>query len=158
MATIAIGDKAPEFSLYDQTKSLRSLSEFSGKNVVLAFYPGAFTGVCDKEMCTFRDSMTMLNTANTNVVGISIDLPFTARVFAETNQLSFPLLSDYNREVIRKYGLVCPNFAGLPELDSTQRAVILLNDSGVVQYIEITENPGIEPDYQALFQAISQLG
>lgn len=158
MPSITIGDTAPEFSLYDQTKTLRSLSEFAGKNVVLAFYPGAFTGVCDKEMCTFRDSMVELNAANTNVIGISIDLPFTARVFAETNKLDFPLLSDYNREVIRKYGLICPNFAGLPDLDSTQRAVIVLNGNGIVQYIEVTENPGIEPDYKALLEAISQLG
>lgn len=157
MASVSVGDKAPDFSLFDQTKTLRSLGEFAGKNVILAFYPGAFTGVCDKELCTFRDSLDALNAANAQVVGVSIDLPFTARVFAERYELSFPLLSDYNRSVIRQYGLICPNFAGLPDLDSTMRAVILLDGGGIIRYLEVTANPGVEPDYTALLNAAAAL-
>ena len=113
--------------------------------------------MCDKELCTFRYSLDALNAANAQVVGVSIDLPFTARVFAERYELSFPLLSDYNRSVIRQYGLICPNFAGLPDLDSTMRAVILLDGGGIIRYLEVTANPGVEPDYTALLNAAAAL-
>ena len=92
---IKVGSKAPEFTLFDTDKKPRSLSEFRGKNVVLAFYPGAFTGVCTKELCAFRDAMSNFNNLNAQVVGISVDSPFANKAFATQNNLQFPLLSDY---------------------------------------------------------------
>lgn len=157
MASVSVGQKAPDFSLYDQSNKLHSLSEFVGKNVILAFYPGAFTGVCDTEMCKFRDSLDILNNANAQTLGISIDMPFTAKVFAQKYNLEFPLLSDYNRNVIRQYDLLLSNFAGLPGLDSTKRAVYLIDGSGVVRYMEVTATPHDEPDYAKLFDALKAL-
>jgi glutaredoxin-dependent peroxiredoxin len=84
---IKVGDKAPAFTLADTEKKPRSLSEFSGKKTVLAFYPGAFTGVCTKEMCTLRDSISSFNTMNAQVVGISVDSPFANKAFATQNNL-----------------------------------------------------------------------
>ena len=96
---IAVGAKAPDFTLYDTEKKERKLSEFLGKKTILAFYPGAFTGVCTKEMCQFRDSLANFNTMNAQVVGISVDSPFANKGFADANKLTFPLLSDFTRAV-----------------------------------------------------------
>lgn len=154
---LSIGQKAPEFSLYDENKTERSLSEFHGKNVVLAFYPGAFTGVCDKEMCTFQDALVNLTNLNAQVVGISVDMPFTAKVFSERYHLGFPLLSDFNREVIKKYDILFHDFAHIPGLDTCARTVYLLDKEGVIRYVEVTASPGIEPNYQALMDAVNAL-
>ncbi len=157
MASVSVGQNAPDFTLYDQTKTAQTLSSFTGKNVILAFYPGAFTGVCDTEMCKFRDSLDMLNKANAQVLGISVDMPFTAKVFSEKYNLNFMILSDYNREVIRQYGLLLPNFAGMPGLDSTQRAVFLIDKKGIIRYVEVTSAPHFEPNYAALFEAMNNI-
>src|SRR5512135_3418702 len=110
---IKVGDKAPAFTLSDTEKKQRSLSEFIGKKTVLAFFPGAFTGVCTKEMCTLRDSMANFNTMNAQVVGISVDSPFANKAFATQNNLQFPLLSDFNRVAVKSYGIPQESFAGL---------------------------------------------
>ncbi len=148
--SVKIGIKAPDFSLYDTERKQRSLSEFKGKNVVLAFYPGAFTGVCTKEMCTLRDSMTRFNNLNAQVIGISVDSPFANKAFASQNNLEFPLLSDYSREVSKLYGGVLKDFAGLKGYGVAKRAVYIIDKEGVVKYEWITDNPGIEPDYDVI--------
>ncbi|MBS1538886.1 MAG: redoxin domain-containing protein [Bacteroidetes bacterium] len=154
---LSIGQTAPEFSLLDETKTMRSLSEFRGKNVVLAFYPGAFTGVCDSEMCAFQDALANLNNLNAQVIGISIDTPFAAKVFSERYNFGFPLLSDFNRDVIKQYDILLHDFAHIPGLDSCQRTVYVLDTEGVIRYVEVTENPGIEPNYPLLMSAIASL-
>ena len=110
---VTVGNKAPDFALFDTEKKVRSLSEFLGKKTVLAFYPGAFTGVCTKELCTLRDSMTRFSELNAQVIGISVDAPFANKAFASQNNLQFPLLSDFTRATIRAYGIVHDGFAGL---------------------------------------------
>ncbi len=100
-----VGDKAPDFTLMDGDKKPRSLSEFLGKKTILAFFPGAFTGVCTKEMCTLRDSMSRFNELNAQVVGISVDAPFSNRAFAAQYNLQFPVLSDYSRSTVKAYDL-----------------------------------------------------
>ncbi|MBI3580341.1 MAG: redoxin domain-containing protein, partial [Ignavibacteriales bacterium] len=110
---LKVGDKAPDFKLYDTDRKERSLSEFLGKKTVLAFFPGAFTGTCTKEMCTLRDSMANLNSMNAQVVGISVDTPFSNKGFTEANKLTFPILSDYTRDVSKQYCGLVENFAGL---------------------------------------------
>ncbi len=155
---IEIGTPAPEFSLVDTTRTVKSLKDFKGRPTVLAFYPGAFTGVCDTEWCTLRDSMTELNDLNANIVGISVDSPFAGGGFASRHNLQFPLLSDYTRETIRRYGVLLSDFAGLSGYDVAQRSVFILDADGIVRYKWIAEKPGIEPDYDVVKQELAKLG
>jgi len=153
MAT-KVGDKAPAFTLMDTEKKPRSLAEFLGKKTVLAFFPGAFTGVCTKEMCTLRDSMSNFNSMNAQVVGISVDSPFANKGFATQNNLQFPLLSDYNRDIVKLYGIELNNFAGLQGYIAAKRAVFVLDKVGIVRYAWISDNPGVEPVYEEISKAL----
>ncbi len=148
------GKKAPDFNLYDTDRKSRSLSEFHGKNVVLAFYPGAFTGVCTKEMCALQDSMSKLNDLNAQVVGISVDSPFSNKGFAAQNKLQFPLLSDFSREVSKKYAGVYQDFAGVKGYTASKRAVYIIDPEGKIKYVWITEDPGVEPDYKEISDSL----
>ena len=145
---------APEFSLLDQDRKLRSLSEFRGRKVVLVFYPGAFTSVCTKELCTFRDSLVNFNKLNAFVIGISVDSPFVNKAFADQNNLQFPLLSDYNRTVSQKYAGVYENFAGMQNYSASKRAVFIINEEGKILYSWVSEDPGIEPDYESISEVL----
>jgi len=151
---IKTGGKAPEFTLFDAEKNPRTLSEFRSRNVVLAFYPGAFTGVCTKELCAFRDAMSNFNALNAQVVGISVDSPFANKAFASQNNLQYPLLSDYSREVSRQYGGIHEDFAGMKGYSASKRAVFIVDPNGTVKYAWVTENPGVEPDYAAISEAL----
>ena len=146
----APGSKAPAFSLPDTNRTIRTLDEFQGKKTVLAFFPAAFTSVCEKEMCSFRDSMAELNSLNANVIGISVDAPFANGAFAGKNGLEFPVLSDYRREATQAYGVALENFAGMEGYTAAQRSVFIIDGEGVIRYQWIAENPGIEPDYEAI--------
>jgi peroxiredoxin len=157
MMAIQVGSKAPHFTLHDTDKQQRSLQEFLGKKLVLVFFPGAFTGVCTKEMCAFRDSMSRLNELNAQVVGISVDSPFANKGFAERNQLQFPLLSDYARTTIKAYGIELPNFAGLEGYTVAKRSVFILDQDGVVRYAWVSDNPGVEPNYDEVTEALAGL-
>jgi peroxiredoxin len=150
-----VGDKAPDFTLYDTEKKPRSLKEFLGKKTVLAFYPGAFTGVCTKEMCTFRDSLSRFNALNAQVVGISVDAPFANKAFATQNNLQFPLLSDFNRTALKAYGIVHEGFSGLNGYSASKRSVFVLDKDGIVRYAWISDNPGVEPNYDEVTKALS---
>ncbi|MBI4429310.1 MAG: peroxiredoxin [Ignavibacteriales bacterium] len=154
---VSVGQKAPDFTLPDTEKNQRSLSEFSGKKTALAFFPGAFTGTCTKEMCTFRDSMSKLNELNAHVVAISVDSPFANKAFAVQNNLQFPILSDYTKSVVRQYGGVHDDFAGLKGYVASKRSVFVLDKEGVVRYSWISENPGVEPPYDEVTKAISSI-
>jgi glutaredoxin-dependent peroxiredoxin len=151
---INVGSKAPEFTLFDTNKKPRQLSEFQGKKIVLAFYPGAFTGVCTKEFCAFRDAMSNFNNLNAQVVGISVDSPFANGAFAAQNNLQFPLLSDTTREVCKQYCGVYEDFAGIKGYSASKRAVFIVDTNGTVTYAWISENPGVEPDYNAITLAL----
>lgn len=152
-----VGQKAPDFTLPDADRNPRSLKEFLGKRVILAFYPGAFTPVCTKEMCTFRDSLGKLESLGAQVIGISVDTPFTIKAFAGQNGLTFPLLSDYNREVCRLYDVLLTDFAGLKNLTAAKRAVFVLDKEGVVRYRWISEDPRNEPHYDEVVKAVEQI-
>jgi peroxiredoxin len=152
-----VGSKAPEFTLYDTDKKTRSLGEFKGKKTVLAFYPGAFTGVCTKEVCAFRDSLSELNTLNAQVVGISVDSPYANKAFAAQNGLGFPLLSDPDRSVSMKYGGVYEGFGGLKGYTASKRAVYVLDTAGTVKYAWSTEDPGVEPNYDEVKKAVGSI-
>jgi len=147
---VTVGDKAPDFTLPDTERKQRSLKEFLTGKTVLAFFVGAFTSVCTKEMCTFRDSMARLIDLDAQIVGIAVTDPFSNKEFAEKNRLTFPILSDYNRVVIRAYGIELPNFSGLPGYTTAKRAIFILDSVGIVRYVWITNDPAVEPNYEEI--------
>jgi len=153
-----VGQKAPAFTLVNTDLKAVNLGDFSGQHVVLAFYPAAFTGVCQKELCTFRDQLNDFAGANTAVLGVSVDSPFANKEFAAKHGLSFPLLSDLTREVIRQYDVVFENLAGVKGFTVAKRAVIVIDKQGVIRYRWVAPEPKVEPDYAAVAAAVAQLG
>jgi glutaredoxin-dependent peroxiredoxin len=154
--SVAVGAKAPQFTLVDTTKTPRStLSESSGKKIVLLFYPGAFTGVCDKEMCNFRDSMSAYNGLNAQVIGISVDGPWANKAFADHYKLNFPLLSDFDRTVIKQYGIVFEGLGGVKGYIVAKRAVFVIDEKGIVKYGWVSDTPGVEPPYDEVKKAVA---
>ena len=155
---VDVGSSAPEFSLTDHEKKPRSLSDFRGKKLILAFFPGAFTGVCTREACTFRDELSNLNALNAQVVGISVDSPFAQKAFATVNNLPFPFLSDYNREVVTRYGVALNDFAGLQGYVAAKRSIFVLDPQGTVRYRWVTDDPGVEPNYAEVKEELAKIG
>jgi len=154
---IKVGDKAPDFTLPDIEMKQRSLKEFTGQKVVLAFFPGEFTSTCTKEMCEFRDSMARLTDLKAQVIGISVNDPFSNKGIVEKNRLPFPVLSDYKRETIKNYGLELPNFAGLNGYTAAKRSIFILDPKGVVMYVWVSDNPAVEPNYQEIQKALEEI-
>jgi len=154
---IKVGDKASDFTLPDVDMKPRSLKEFLGQKVVLAFFVGAFTSTCTKEMCEFRDSMARLIDLNAQVVGVSVNDPFSNKGFAEKNRLPFPILSDYKREVIKQWGLELADFAGLKGYTVAKRSIFILDQTGIVWYVWISEDPSVEPNYDEIQKALEQI-
>ena len=153
---IKVGDKAPDFTLPDTNLKQRSLKEFLGKKIVLAFFVGAFTSVCTKEMCAFRDSMARLIDLKAQVIGISVNDPFSNKAFAEANGLSFPLLSDYNRKVVKLYGVGARDFAGLKGYTAAKRSIFILDSGGTICHKWISEDPRVEPNYQEIERILAK--
>ena len=151
-----VGAIAPDFTLPNQDRAPVTLSDELRKGpVVLAFFPGAFSGTCTKEMCTFRDSMAELSGLSAQVVGVSTDTFFTLKAWADAQRFTFPLLSDYNKTVIRQYGVVNPDMIGLKDI--AKRATFVIDRSGTIRYREILDDARNEPDYGKVRQALAQL-
>ena len=154
--SIEVGTKAPDFTLPNQDNTPVTLSEELKKGpVVLAFFPAAFSSVCQQEMCTFRDSMTELNASSAKVLGVSTDTFFAQKAWADAQKLNFPLLSDYNKDVIRKYGVVNPDMIGLKDI--AKRAVFVIDRNGVVRHREVLDDARNEPNYDKVKQALAAL-
>ena len=153
--SVDVGSKAPDFTLTSQDRQPVTLSGLRGKPVVLAFFPAAFSSVCQKEMCTFRDSMARLGDANAQVYGISVDTFFTLKAFQDQQKLNFPLLSDFNKEVIRSYGVFNEDMIGLKGI--AKRAVFVIDKDGVVRHREVLDDARNEPDYDRVFAALAPL-
>ena len=154
---VNVGDTAPAFTLRATDKREVSLSEYAGKTVILAFYPGAFTGVCDKEMCAIQDNMAELNASDAVVLGISVDSPWANAAFARTYNLEFELLSDLDRAAVKAYDATFTGLGGLDGYVSANRVVVIVDGSGVVRYRWVAENPGVEPDYAEVVRAAKAL-
>ncbi len=152
-----IGQSAPDFTLKNTAKEPISLSNYRGSTVILAFYPGAFTGVCDKEMCAFQDNMAKLNAAEATVIGISVDSPWANAEFARKYNLEFELLSDLDREVVTSYDATFVGLGGIEGYVSANRVVIVIDKAGVIQHRWVAENPGVEPDYDAIVAVAESL-
>ncbi len=152
---LKVGEKAPDFTLLDtDLKPVRLYDVLSkGRNVVLLFFPGAFTSVCTKELCTFRDNMAKLNKANAEVIAISVDSPFSLKEFKEKNSLGFTLLSDFNRTVIAKYDVVLPSLLGLELFYLAKRAVYIIGPDGTIKYVWYSDDPRNEPPYDEVISA-----
>jgi peroxiredoxin len=150
-----VGTTAPDFTLTNQDRELVSLGLQRGRPVVLAFFPAAFSSVCTKELCTFRDRLSALNEANAQVYGISVDTFFTLKAFQRDQGLTFPLLSDFNKDVIRAYDVYNPDMIGLKGI--AKRAVFLVDGNGIVCHREVLEDARNEPDYDAVFRALERL-
>lgn len=154
---IEVGQPAPDFTLLDTVRKPRSLSEFRGKKVVLAFFCGAFTTVCTKELCTVMDNIEKLSALGAQVAAVSVDSPFANRAFAEKNGLAFPLLSDFTRDVVNRYGIPLSNFAGMQGYVAAKRSVFILDEEGVVRYKWVSDDPAVEPNYQELAAALEKI-
>ena len=154
---VEVGAKAPDFALPDTERRWVRLVDFRRKKVVLAFFPGAFTRVCQKELCAFRDMLASLEALQAQVVGISVDSPWANGAFAAANRIPFPLLSDYTREVSRAWGGVHEDFAGLPGYTVSKRAVFVVDGNGIVRYRWVTEDPGAEPPYAEVERVLGSL-
>ena len=150
-----VGSKAPDFTLMNQDREPVTLSQLTGKPVVLAFFPAAFSGVCQKELCTFRDSIGQLGKASAQVFGISVDTFFALKAFSDQQKFNFPLLSDFNKQVIREYGVFNEDMIGLKGI--AKRAVFVLDKDGVVRYREVLEDARNEPDYEKLKAVLQTL-
>jgi peroxiredoxin len=154
---IPVGQKAPDFKLFNSEKKEVSLSDFKGKhNVIIHFYPQAFTGVCTEQLCTMRDNLLYYTTLDCEVLGISVDSVFTLAVFKEQQHYNFDLLSDFNKDVSKAYDVYMENFAfGMKGV--SKRAAFVIDKEGTIVYSEETANPGVLPNFAAIKEAVSNL-
>ena len=158
--SLKVGDKAPDFTLPSFTPSAElaqiSLNSFKGKNVVLAFFPQAFTGVCTAEMCAMRDNFDTYKGMNAEILGISVDGTFVQKAFASANKITYPLLSDFNKEVVKLYDVLRPEFAhGMK--GTAERAVYVIDKEGTIKYVEVTPTPGDQVNFDAIKKTVEGL-
>jgi peroxiredoxin len=153
--SVDVGSTAPDFTLTNHDRQPVTLSAQRGKPVVLAFFPAAFSSVCTKELCTFRDSIARLGNLKAQVYGISVDTFFTLKAFHDHEKLSFPLLSDFNKQVIRDYGVFNEDMIGLKGI--AKRAVFVIDKHGVVRHREVLDDARNEPDYDRVFVVLEGL-
>jgi len=153
---IEIGATAPGFTLYDSEKNKISLADYKGKNVLLLFFPQAFTSVCTTELCSLRDNIAIYNDANAQVFGISVDSVFTLAKFKADQQFNFPLLSDFNKEVSTGYGALYADWI-LDMKGVSKRAAFVIDNEGIIRYSEVLENAGEQPNFEAIQQILGTL-
>lgn len=150
------GQSAPDFSLFNTEKNKVSLADYKGKNLVILFFPQAFTGVCTTELCSVRDNLNVYTSLNAEVVGISVDSIFTLAKFKEEQSYNFPLLSDFNKDVSQAYGAFYDTFV-FDMKGVSRRAAFVLDGHGVVQYAEVLESAGDLPNFEAIKETLAQL-
>ena len=146
---IKVGEKEPLFTLRNSATEEVSLSDYKEKNLVVLFFPLAFTGVCTTELCEIRDSIAEYNNMNAEVMAISVDSPFTLAKFKEEQGYNFPLLSDFNKEVSRAYGSLYEDFV-LDMKGVSKRSVFVVDKEGTIKYVEVLENAADIPNFEAV--------
>lgn len=153
---IETGIQAPDFSLFDTDKKKTSLSDFKGKNVLLLFFPQAFTSTCTKELCTVRDDIGRYSNVTAQVIGISVDSVFTLKKYKEDQQYNFTFLSDFNKEVSMMYD--CLYNAWILEMKGvSKRAAFIIDKKGMLCYAEVLEKAGDLPDFKAINRILESL-
>ena len=150
---LQVGDKAPDFKLKSTELKEVSLSDFAGKKVVLHFFPLAFTGVCTAQLCAMRDNFGYYDGLNAQVLGVSVDSPFTLAKFKEDQAYQFPLLSDFNKEAAQAYGALYEDFLGLKGI--AKRSAFVINEEGKIIYAEVLEDAGNLPDFAAIDKVVA---
>jgi glutaredoxin-dependent peroxiredoxin len=148
------GDKAPDFTLRNSEKELVSLKQYRGQNVVLLFFPMAFTGVCTKELCDMRDSIADYARLDAQVLAVSVDSVFTLGKWKEEQKFNFPLLSDFNKTVSKKYDSLYKDFV-FEMKGVSKRSAFVINKEGIIQYAEVLENAGEVPNFEAVKKALA---
>jgi peroxiredoxin len=146
---LEIGQPAPDFTLYDTEKNKKSLSGYKGQNVLLLFFPLAFTSVCTAELCSVRDNLKMYEALDVQPLGISVDSLHTLARFKDEQKLNFPLLSDFNKTVSKAYDSLYETF-GYDMKGVSKRSAFIIDENGVIQYAEVLENAGLQPDFEAI--------
>jgi len=144
---IEVGQPAPEFTLYDSTKNKITLSDMKGKNVLLLFFPLAFTSTCTAELCSIRDNISFYNNVNAKVFGISVDSLHTLAKYKSDQNLNFTLLSDFNKDVSSLYGSLYEMF-GYNMKGVSKRSAFVIDKDGIVRYSEVLENAGEQPNFK----------
>jgi len=155
--SILTGTIAPDFTLFDSDKQPVTLSEHKGKNIVLLFFPLAFTGVCTAELCNVRDNIALYNNTNAQVFGISVDSLFTLDKFKKEQNLNFQLLSDFNKEVSASYGVLYETFPAFGMLGVSKRSAFVIDANGEVKYAEVCATPGDLPNFTAIAETLNSL-
>lgn len=153
---VKVGQPAPDFSLRDTQKNVVKLSEQRGKNIVLLFFPLAFTGTCTRELCSVRDNISFYNDTDATVFGISVDSLHSLKVFKEQQNLNFELLSDFNKEASNAYEAIHQTFSN-DMLGVSKRSAFVIDKEGIVQYAEVLENPGELPNFDAIQDTLNKL-
>jgi peroxiredoxin len=153
---IEVGQQAPDFSLYDSDKNKVSLSQLKGQNVLLLFFPFAFTGTCTKELCSVRDNIGLYNKVNAKVFGISVDSIHSLAKYKEEQKLNFSLLSDFNKQVSIAYDCLYDSFSyGMKGV--SKRSAFIIDKNGVIQYAEVLEKATDLPDFEAIKNTLELL-
>lgn len=156
MSGLEVGAQAPDFTLLEAPGKTISLSDEIKKGpVVLVFYPADFTSVCQQELCTFRDALAEYNNLGASVLGISVDGLFSHKAFKEANDIEFPLLSDWDKTVIKAYDVVHDEFVGMKEV--AKRSVFVIDTDGTIVYAWVSEDPGKLPPFEEVKTAVSKL-
>lgn len=155
--SIQTGQKAPEFSLFDTDKNKVSLADQKGNNVVVLFFPLAFTGVCTTELCNVRDNIAIYNNTNAKVFGVSVDSLFSLGKFKAEQNLNFPLLSDFNKDAAKAFNVLYETFPAFEMQGVSKRAAFVIDKEGVVRYAEVCATPGDLPNFAAIQQTLAEL-
>lgn len=153
---LTIGDAAPEFKLFSSEKAEISLSDYRGKNVLILFFPLAFTKVCTTELCEIRDNLTVYNNFNTDVIAISVDSPQTLAKYKEVEKYNFILLSDFNKTVSKAYDSIYEVF-GLGMKGVSKRSAFIIDKDGIIKYAEVLENAGEVPNFDLIKETLQKL-
>jgi glutaredoxin-dependent peroxiredoxin len=156
--SIKVSQQAPDFSLFNSEMKEVKLSNFKNeKNVLLLFFPVAFTSVCTKELCAVRDDIAKYSNTNAQVLGISVDSVFTLAKFKEEQGYNFPLLSDFNKEASTAYGSIYNSFTDMNMKGVSKRSAFIIDKEGIVQYAEVLESAGDVPNFEAINEKLESL-
>lgn len=154
--TLQPNDQAPDFTLFNTEKKEVSLQDFRGRNLIILFFPMAFTSVCTAELCEMRDNIAQYKALNADVVGISVDSPFTLGKFRQEQNLPFDLLSDFNKETSQAYGSYYETFV-MNLKGVSKRSAFVVDKDGVIKYAEVLDNAGEVPNFEAVQETLKSL-
>ena len=153
---LELGQPAPDFLMYDTDKQPYRLSEHRDKNILLLFFPFAFTSTCTAELCSTRDDISFYNNCNAQVIGISVDAPYSLKEYRKQQDLNFPLLSDFNKTVSETYGCLQDRW-GMELKGVSKRSAFIIDKEGLIRYAEILDDAGKLPDFEAIKKVLREM-